>query len=630
MDIRGLGAPPTAPSESSTAQLSAGDRDALARARGTRLPLVLVLIALTFAVLLPQLSQRRVTALRNEINAFADPARQELTAIQLYLTRGGQQRRGYNLTHEERYRALAEATQQRRLVAERDLIRYAHMLDGPHQPKLTVLATRLQQLDRELDSVVVFEQHPTLTAGWISSVRARGARIQAIADTLGSAIDRATVVRQNRVGEIETMSMVLTGVLVLFGLGTAFVVAQLGTRYRNLAIRLNEHQARFLQIAENLTDVVWLSEPNLQRHLYVNSAFERIWGRTRESLEANPESFMDSVHVDDRERVRQALVAIPKEKTETEFRIVQPDGQVRWVWSRAFPVRDSTGQVFRVAGILEDITDERLHVAERERLLDAEHAAREVAERGQEDLKRVTESRVRLIRGFTHDVKNPLGVADAYLALMEEGGQGGLPPKQQETLKVVRRSISHALELIRKLLDLARAEAGQLEVHQEATDVVAIVRDVTESYRPQAQTKKLALAIELPDKAPPLRTDAARVRQVVGNLVSNALKYTPDGGHVHVTVRVEPGPNDVPDHADIIVADDGPGIAPDKVSLLFIEFTRFDAGTEGSGIGLAISQKIAHALGGEISVENHPNEGCVFTFRLPIANRPDETPKAAA
>src|SRR6185312_11662035 len=102
MDRRGS-APPT-PTESSG--LSARDRAALARGRGTRLPLILVLLSLTFAVVLPQLSQRRVTTLRNEINLYADPAHQELTAIQLYLTRGAQQRRGYNLTHEERFLTL--------------------------------------------------------------------------------------------------------------------------------------------------------------------------------------------------------------------------------------------------------------------------------------------------------------------------------------------------------------------------------------------------------------------------------------------------------------------------------------------------------------------------------------------
>src|SRR6185312_5151681 len=114
--------------------------------------------------------------------------------------------------------------------------------------------------------------------------------------------------------------------------------------------------------------------------LYVNCAYERMWGRPRKSLEADPESFMEGVHPDDRERVRAALVAMAIEQVETEFRIVRPDGDVRWVWSRSFPVRNTAGKAFRIAGIVEDITEERLHLAERERLLDAERAAREVAE----------------------------------------------------------------------------------------------------------------------------------------------------------------------------------------------------------------------------------------------------------
>jgi PAS domain S-box-containing protein len=614
------GQAPTDSYDGPTSPLSSRDQAALKRARGTRLPLVFVLLSLAFAVVLPQLSQRRVRTLRDEINLYADPARQQLTAIQLYLTRGVTQRRAYAVTRDDRLMRLYETSRRRRYDAEQALVRAVRMLDGGRAGLLTVHALRLRQLDFELDSSFTLDAPRPLNKAQFHDWRARSGRIQALSDTLADAIDSATLVRHRAVADIEMIATILTAILVLFGLGAALLVAQLGTRYRNLAIRLDEQQARFRQIAENLSDVVWLSEPNFQRHLYMNPAYERLWGRTRESFKTNPGTFMEGVHIDDRERVAATLAAMADAPTDVEFRIVRPNGELRWAWSRSFPVRGADGKVFRIAGIIEDITEERRHAAERERLLERERAAREIAERREKDLEVVTESRVRLLRGFTHDVKNPLGIADGYLALLEEGVLGPVPGKQQETVNAARQSIHHALELIHKLLDLARAEAGQLELHTESTDLTAVVREVADSFKPQAQTKAIELALNLPDHGASLVTDPARLRQVVGNLVSNAVKYTPRGGHVRVEVCMPAGrSNGKRQFADIRIADDGPGIQPEKLSQLFIEFSRFDAtAAEGAGIGLAISQKIAQALGGSISVENHTDRGCTFTLHLPF------------
>src|SRR4051812_13539747 len=256
MNTRGLGAGPPEPSGSSTSPLSEQDRAVIARARGTRLPTVFVLLSLAFAVLLPQLSQRRVAKLRNEISGYTDPARQRLTSVQLYLTRGAAQQRGYALTREERYLKLADSSRARRADAERELIRYAHALDGSRHTKLTELATKLQRLDREVDSMVTLEGAAPMGPSHLSALRARGARLQLLADTLGRGIDAAAELRRENVATIETISMVLTGILVVFGLGASFLVAQLGMRYRNLTILLHEQRTRFLQIAENLSDVV--------------------------------------------------------------------------------------------------------------------------------------------------------------------------------------------------------------------------------------------------------------------------------------------------------------------------------------------------------------------------------------
>lgn len=252
-------------------------------------------------------------------------------------------------------------------------------------------------------------------------------------------------------------------------------------------------------------------------------------------------------------------------------------------------------------------------------LLQAERAAREDAEQRRRELEQVTESRGRLLRGFTHDVKNPLSVADGYLALLEDGLLGDLANQQRTTVSKVRRSIRHALELIARLLDVARAEAGQLELHLEDTDLSEQLREVTDAFQPQAGAKGLALEVALPDDLPHIETDAARLRQVVGNLVSNAVKYTPAGGHIAVKAALRRDGDVERPQILVTVADDGPGIPQEKLPMLFMEFTRFDASAaEGAGIGLAISQKIAQALGGRIEVESGVGTGSKFTLRLPV------------
>jgi signal transduction histidine kinase len=236
------------------------------------------------------------------------------------------------------------------------------------------------------------------------------------------------------------------------------------------------------------------------------------------------------------------------------------------------------------------------------------------------ELQRVTESRARLVRGFTHDVKNPLGAADGYLELLEDGIIGQLTDRQHQTVGRVRRSIRQALELIAHLLDLARAEAGQLEIRPRPTDVGDEVREVADAFIANAEAKQLKVDVAVEAELPRIETDPARLRQVVGNLISNAVKYTPERGHIDVRASLAAARAALhQQEIQITVSDDGPGISPDKLPLLFTEFTRFDPGAaEGAGIGLAISKRIAQALGGDISLEPKSVRGACFVFHLPI------------
>jgi PAS domain S-box-containing protein len=362
----------------------------------------------------------------------------------------------------------------------------------------------------------------------------------------------------------------------------------------NLSRGFLESEDPFRQIAESLHDIVALTDDQMTKLFFVNAAYETVWGRSRESLYKSLISFIDGVHPDDRDRVRDAMVGRAGEGYDVEYRVLRPGGDQRWVWSRGFPVRNPMGQIYRIASITEDITDR----------------------------VRVIESRERLTRGFTHDVRNPLGAADGNLELLETGVYGQITQAQTEAVGRARRLIRTAIGLVAQLLEIERAEAGQLKIEQVRLNLAALTRETVEGFRFDANAKRLSLVVAGPREGDSviIESDPARARQILANLVANAVKYTQAGGSIEVLTRVATE-NEGPRQGywvAVSVSDNGPGIPFDKQNLLFREFTRFDPGAaEGSGIGLAISQRLARALGGAITFESRAGGGSTFTIWLP-------------
>ena len=249
------------------------------------------------------------------------------------------------------------------------------------------------------------------------------------------------------------------------------------------------------------------------------------------------------------------------------------------------------------------------------RALEEEAVARAETERRRVDLERVTDSKARLVRGFTHDVKNPIGAADGYMQLLEDGVMDPLTERQAASVGRARRSVAQALQLIDDLLELARAESGELDVRRVPVNLGELARDTTEQFRAQAEQKGLAIAVDDSNDGVVVDSDPVRVRQVLSNLVSNAVKYTERGT---VTVRVRADER----RGAIEVADTGSGIPTDRQQLVFEEFVRLDPhAAPGAGVGLAISQRIVHALGGELTLHSESGRGSSFVLWLPAHAR---------
>jgi signal transduction histidine kinase len=242
------------------------------------------------------------------------------------------------------------------------------------------------------------------------------------------------------------------------------------------------------------------------------------------------------------------------------------------------------------------------------------------AEERRATLAEVMASRARFMRGVSHDLKNPIHAIDGHAQLLEDEVRGPLNEAQRDSVARIRRSTRAMMGLIEDLLELARAEAGQLTVRLDRVVLRDVVHEVVEEHRAAAQFAGLTLVHAADDSEAILTTDPVRVAQVLGNLLSNAIKYTPSGGHIEVSTEMPAGRGaNAEDRIAIHVVDDGPGIPSDKREEIFGEFTRLGAvDRPGAGLGLSIARRIARLLGGDVTVAARGDRGSRFTLWLPV------------
>ncbi|HET7322623.1 MAG TPA: HAMP domain-containing sensor histidine kinase [Longimicrobiaceae bacterium] len=265
----------------------------------------------------------------------------------------------------------------------------------------------------------------------------------------------------------------------------------------------------------------------------------------------------------------------------------------------------------RVGTRLRQLTDRAHGLAERSRLR-------------QEELERLANEKERFIRGVTHDLKNPLGAVDAYAQLLEAEIRGPLNDSQRDFVARIRRATQETLATIQELLELARAESVRMRIDRRSTDAARVVTETAGDYRASLEAAGLQLRVELAADLPSIHTDESRMREILGNLLSNALKYTPSGGEVVVEAVVRSGGPLAPDDALVVsVTDDGPGIPEEDQERIFGEFERgVGAASGGAGLGLAISRRMARLLGGELTLRSRPGDGSTFSLWLPLSGPP--------
>lgn len=261
--------------------------------------------------------------------------------------------------------------------------------------------------------------------------------------------------------------------------------------------------------------------------------------------------------------------------------------------------------------LLVDERTEELQATNEELEQTNEELARALAE-----IEAASQSKSAFLRVMSHELRTPLNTVIGFADLLRSGLAGPLTEEQAKQIGMIRDAGQHLLDLVNQTLDLARIEAGRLELVFEHLDARNLAATVTESLRPEAETKGLSLTAVLPDEQASLCTDPMRTREILTNLVANAVKFT-DAGSVTVTVSQDD------DRIRFSVSDTGPGIAPEDASRIFLEFVQASGPdhartSPGAGLGLAISKRLAEAMGGTLELVSELGRGSTFTLTLPV------------
>jgi PAS domain S-box-containing protein len=368
---------------------------------------------------------------------------------------------------------------------------------------------------------------------------------------------------------------------------------------------LHRSEEHFRTLIENATDLITILDPDGTIR-YESSAITRMLGYTPEELVGRTP--FDLIHPDDAPAVMARLgelIAEPGTSSSVQFRFLHADGTWRHL--------EAVGRTINPATSLDGLVVNSRDITERRRAEEAMVAAKEEAERA-------NLAKSEFLSRMSHELRTPM---NSILGFAQVLARRGLPADQAKGVDHILRAGRHLLNLINEVLDIARIEANEQQLSLEAVRVDASVQETVALIRPLAAQYGCAVdELPLPGDLYAL-ADRQRLAQVLLNLLSNAIKYNRPGGRVWVTV--EPAEDAEGGEHRICVHDTGPGIPPERASELFVPFARLGAESsdvEGTGLGLALSQRLVQAMGGELEVTSEVGVGSTFRVRLRAVESP--------
>jgi PAS domain S-box-containing protein len=360
---------------------------------------------------------------------------------------------------------------------------------------------------------------------------------------------------------------------------------------REVELRTRELRAseeKFREMAEHIDQVFWITTPDLAKILYISPGYEKIWGRSPAELAEHPESWAESIHPDDRERVwKLASNHHVTGEYQATYRIIRPDGSLRWVFDHGKGIRNEKGEVIRLVGSVVDIT-----------------ALKAV----EEELIRSNEELQRFAYVASHDLQEPLRSVSSFLQLLQRKYQGRLDSDADEYIGFAVDGAHRMKRLIGDLLAYSRIDNQAKPPEPAALDSALDV--ALENLKGAIQESGAAI---VRDPLPTVKVDEAQLAQVFQNLIGNAIKFR---GERALEIRI--GAEKTDSGWTVHVRDNGIGIESQYAERIFVIFQRLHGQKyPGSGIGLTICKKIVERHQGRIRMESAPGEGTAFYFTLP-------------
>jgi PAS domain S-box-containing protein len=441
--------------------------------------------------------------------------------------------------------------------------------------------------------------------------------------------DRAAVLMMTGLNDVESINRA-------YEVGaTDFITkpinwAILTRRIRYIVRAIRAQQALRLSEARltNAQRVARLGNWDVDLHTYTwywSSAACHIFGLAPQAINTSREMFLDAVHPDDRARVARLRQAALHEHQpyRIDYCIILPGGHERIVYEQVELIHDEIGRPIRVSGTVQDITERKraeemirqhneiLEATVRERTVDLE-AAKEAAESA-------NRAKSEFLANMSHELRTPLHGILSFAGFGLKKTAMVSPEKLRTYFQQIDRSGRILLALLNDLLDLAKLESGRVRLEFQPVDLRYLLASVAEEFRAPVAARHLTLKTLVPAISPAIHLDAAQIQQVIRNLMSNAVKFSPPGGTIELSLH----------HGEqsvvVTIRDQGIGIPEGELDTIFDKFvqsSKTKTGAGGTGLGLAICREIVMAHRGRIWAENSPTGSAVFSVELPLA-RPE-------
>ena len=396
--------------------------------------------------------------------------------------------------------------------------------------------------------------------------------------------------------------------------------------------QLRESEEKFSTLVNQVNGIIWEADPETFEFSFVSQQSINIIGYTRSEWIGSPTFWMDHLHPDDRDRILDyCTTQTQKGKShQFEYRMIARDGRV--VWLQDFvSVEVKDGRPIKLRGVMIDITDRKRAESELHAAKESVDEANSLLIESLEEAKRLSLeaqkanlAKSEFLATMSHEIRTPLNGVIGFTNLLLDSP---LAPDQREYADVIKNSGQTLLAILNDILDISKIEANKLSIEELEYDLTLAIDEISDLLVPTADAKGVEIAVLFEkDFSRQMVGDLGRVRQVILNLMNNALKFT-DSGYILVRIGKE---RERDDYIRIEVEDTGIGVPENKLDLLFNSFSQVDASTTrrygGTGLGLAICRRLIEAMGGEIGVNSRVGEGSTFWFTLPRLRLPVPEP----